>query len=91
MSTRAQSCQKVARAPKPMIIRHAAYKQKSQVKPGFFFGSPCWTRTNDTAVNTAQKYLGHSDPSTTLRIYTHLAESTELNDRMKVMSAFDGK
>ena len=42
-------------------------------------------------VLTAQKYLGHSDPSTTLRIYTHLAEETEEKDRMKVMSIFDSK
>lgn len=39
-------------------------------------------------VLTAQHYLGHSDPTTTMRIYTHLAEETELKDAEKVRRAF---
>ncbi len=36
-------------------------------------------------VLTAQRYLGHSDPSTTLRIYTHLSKQTATKDKKKVM------
>ena len=39
-------------------------------------------------VLTAQRYLGHTDPTTTMRIYTHLAEETELKDAEKVRQAF---
>lgn len=39
-------------------------------------------------VLTAQKYLGHADPATTLRIYTHLAEEREKADREKVLKVF---
>jgi len=39
-------------------------------------------------VLTAQRYLGHTDPTTTMRIYTHLAEETELKDAEKVRKAF---
>lgn len=37
---------------------------------------------------TAQKYLGHADPATTLRIYTHLAGEREKADREKVLKIF---
>lgn len=40
-------------------------------------------------VLTAQRYLGHTDPTTTMRIYTHLAEETELKDAEKVRKAFN--
>lgn len=39
-------------------------------------------------VLTAQKYLGHADPSTTLKIYTHLAKQREDNDRKKIFALF---
>lgn len=39
-------------------------------------------------VMSAQRFLGHSDPTTTLRIYTHLAESTIMADAEKVKHAF---
>ena len=39
-------------------------------------------------VLTALRYLGHTDPTTTMRIYTHLAEETELKDAEKVRRAF---
>lgn len=39
-------------------------------------------------VLTAQQYLGHADPATTLRIYTHLADETQLRDAEKVRMAF---
>ena len=39
-------------------------------------------------VLTAQRFLGHTDPTTTMRIYTHLAEETELKDAEKVRRAF---
>lgn len=35
-------------------------------------------------VLSAQLYLGHTDPATTMRIYTHLAEEMELKDAEKV-------
>ena len=43
---------------------------------------------NDVDVLTAQKLLGHSDPKTTLSIYTHLKESRESTDREIIQSAF---
>jgi len=39
-------------------------------------------------VLTAQQYLGHADPATTMRIYTHLADETQLKDAEKVRKAF---
>jgi len=39
-------------------------------------------------VLTAQLYLGHADPTTTMRIYTHLADETQLKDAEKVRNAF---
>jgi len=39
-------------------------------------------------VLTAQQYLGHADPATTMRIYTHLADETQLKDAEKVRNAF---
>lgn len=39
-------------------------------------------------VLTAQQYLGHADPATTLRIYTHLADETQMKDAEKVRRAF---
>lgn len=39
-------------------------------------------------VLTAQKWLGHSDPATTLRIYTHISQQKEQIDVEKVNSAF---
>ncbi len=41
-------------------------------------------------VLTAQKYLGHSDPATTLRIYTHLKKTMAEDDRQKVIDLFGG-
>lgn len=40
-------------------------------------------------VLTAQKYLGHADPATTLRIYTHLAKEREKADYEKVLKVFN--
>ena len=39
-------------------------------------------------VLSAQQYLGHADPTTTMRIYTHLADETQLKDAEKVRKAF---
>ena len=39
-------------------------------------------------VLSAQRYLGHTDPATTMRIYTHLADETQLKDAEKVRKAF---
>jgi len=39
-------------------------------------------------VLSAQQYLGHADPATTMRIYTHLADETQLKDAEKVRKAF---
>jgi len=39
-------------------------------------------------VLSAQRYLGHTDPATTMRIYTHLADETEMKDAEKVRKAF---
>ena len=39
-------------------------------------------------VLSAQQYLGHADPTTTMRIYTHLADETQLKDAEKVRRAF---
>jgi len=39
-------------------------------------------------VLSAQQYLGHTDPATTMRIYTHLADETQLKDAEKVRKAF---
>ncbi|HWQ97444.1 MAG TPA: site-specific integrase [Clostridia bacterium] len=39
-------------------------------------------------VLTAQKYLGHAAPATTLRIYTHLADETQMKVAEKVRRAF---
>jgi len=39
-------------------------------------------------VLSAQRYLGHTDPATTMRIYTHLADETQLKDAGKVRKAF---
>lgn len=39
-------------------------------------------------VLSAQLYLGHTDPATTMRIYTHLADETQLKDAEKVRKAF---
>lgn len=40
-------------------------------------------------VLTAQKYLGHADPSTTLKIYTHLAKQQEEADMKKIFALFN--
>ena len=37
---------------------------------------------------TAQQYLGHADPAIKLRIYTHLADETQMKDAEKVRRAF---
>jgi len=37
---------------------------------------------------TSSRYLGHTDPTATMHIYTHLAEDTELKDAEKVRKAF---
>jgi integrase len=37
---------------------------------------------------TAQQYFGHADPATTLRIYTHLTDETQMKDADKVRRAF---
>lgn len=39
-------------------------------------------------VLTAQKYLGHADPVTTLRIYTHLKKLREQGSKQKVIEMF---
>ena len=39
-------------------------------------------------VLAAQKILGHSDPSTTLSIYTHLSEAKADANAQKVLAAF---
>ena len=39
-------------------------------------------------VLSAQRYLGHTDPATTMRIYTHLADEMQLKDAEKVRKAF---
>jgi integrase len=39
-------------------------------------------------VLTAQKYLGHADPVTTLRIYTHLKNLREQGSKQKVIEMF---
>ena len=39
-------------------------------------------------VLSAQRYLGHTDPTTTMRIYTHLADEMQLKDAEKVRKAF---
>lgn len=39
-------------------------------------------------VLTAQKYLGHADPVTTLRIYTHLKKLREQSSKQKVIEMF---
>jgi integrase len=39
-------------------------------------------------VLTAQQYLGHAAPATTMRIYTHLADETHLKDAEKIRKAF---
>lgn len=43
---------------------------------------------NGVDVMSAQRFLGHSDPRTTMAIYTHLADKTVENDALKVQSAF---
>lgn len=43
---------------------------------------------NGVDVMSAQRFLGHSDPRTTLKIYTHLADKTEADDALKVQNAF---
>lgn len=43
---------------------------------------------NGVDVMSAQRFLGHSDPRTTLRIYTHLADKTAADDALKVQNAF---
>jgi len=40
-------------------------------------------------VLTAQKILGHTDPKTTISIYTHLSTSREQRDMQRVCDAFD--
>lgn len=40
-------------------------------------------------VLSAQRFLGHSDPTTTLRIYTHLADGKALLDAETVKTAFE--
>ncbi len=39
-------------------------------------------------VLSAQKFLGHADPSTTMRIYTHLSDSMQKEDAKKIDAAF---
>lgn len=39
-------------------------------------------------VLSAQQFLGHTDPATTMRIYTHLADETQMKDAEKVRRAF---
>lgn len=40
-------------------------------------------------VLTAQTYLGHSDPKTTMSIYTHLSDARKQTDSQRVCDAFD--
>ncbi len=51
------------------------------------FASICYDAGVD--VLTAQKYLGHADPKTTLDIYTHLSEAKEKQSETKLISVFD--
>ena len=51
------------------------------------FASICYNAGVD--VLTAQKYLGHSDPKTTLDIYSHLSEAKEKQSESKLISVFD--
>lgn len=44
--------------------------------------------TNCFMLAAAQRYLGHTDPATTMRIYTHLADEMEMKDAEKVRKAF---
>lgn len=42
----------------------------------------------DVDVLTAQTFLGHADPKTTLKIYTHLRESKRIQNTEKLQKAF---
>lgn len=46
---------------------------------------------NGVDVLSAQRFLGHADPRTTLQIYTHLADKTAADDADKIQAAFSGK
>lgn len=43
---------------------------------------------NGVDVMSAQRFLGHSDPRTTMAIYTHLADKTADDDAQKIEKAF---
>lgn len=81
------------------LSRRIAKCEGVEVKNGMAVISPHYFRHNFASVLysagvdvlSAQKILGHSNPQTTMQIYTHLQESERKKNEEKVWSAFKSK